>query len=72
MQVVNASPVVCFRWSASEGWPVVFVSDNVKQWGYTSAQLIAGTPSFSSLIHPDDLRRVSEEVSQNRPPGCLG
>ncbi|UCV10855.1 PAS domain S-box protein [Dechloromonas denitrificans] len=72
MQVVNASPVVCFRWSASEGWPVVFVSDNVKQWGYTSAQLIAGTPSFSSLIHPDDLRRVSEEVSQKSAAGLPG
>jgi hypothetical protein len=25
MQVVNASPVVCFRWAATDRWPVIFV-----------------------------------------------
>ena len=63
-QVVNASPVVCFRWRAAEGWPVVFVSDNVTHWGYTVAGLIAGKPAFAEMVHPDDLARIGEEVTR--------
>ena len=69
-QVVNASPVVCFRWSATvEGWPVLFVSENVRQWGYNPADLLAGRPPFSSLVHPDDLTRVMAEVSSHTAGG---
>jgi len=61
-QVVNASHVVCFRWQASAGWPVVFVSDNVTHWGYTVEKLMAGQPAFADMVHPDDLTRVVDEV----------
>lgn len=69
MQVVNASPVVCFRWRASAGWPVVFVSENVTQWGYAVADLIAGTPPFGDMVHPDDLARLHEEVTRYTSEG---
>lgn len=72
MQVVNASPVVCFRWSASNGWPVVFVSNNVRQWGYTPEQLQSGRPDFASIVHPDDLPRISEEVMKHTASGAPG
>lgn len=71
-QVVSASPVVCFRWAASEGWPVVFVSENVQQWGYQAADLQAGHPPFAELVHPDDLPRVMEEVKTKSAAGCAG
>jgi len=61
-QVVNASQVICFRWRASAGWPVIFVSDNVVQWGYSVESLLAGQPPFSEIVHPDDLARVVDEV----------
>ena len=69
MQVVNASPVVCFRWRASPDWPVVFVSDNVRQWGYTPEDLIAGQPPFADMVHPDDLARVVDEVTRHTAAG---
>ncbi|MBS1129885.1 MAG: hypothetical protein H6R16_887 [Proteobacteria bacterium] len=69
MQVVNASPVICFRWQATAGWPVVFVSDNVTNWGYTVADLIAGNPAFADMVHPDDLSRVVEEVTRYTAEG---
>jgi len=72
MQVVNASPVVCFRWANSEGWPVVFVSENVKQWGYSPDDLKAGKPAFSEIVHPDDLARIADEVSRNTAAGADG
>ena len=72
MQVVNASPVVCFRWAATDGWPVIFVSENVRQWGYTPEQLQSSQPAFASIVHPDDLARIAEEVLKNVAAGMTG
>ena len=71
-QVVNASPVVCFRWAPSAGWPVIFVSENVRQWGYLPADLQAGQPPFAEIVHPDDLRRVLDEVISKTVAGSAG
>lgn len=60
--VIENSPAILFRWQAAEGWPVQLVSDNVIQFGYTPDELLNGTISFSSMIHPDDLERVENEV----------
>ncbi|MDO6385127.1 PAS domain-containing protein [Uliginosibacterium sp. 31-12] len=68
-QVVQASPAICFRWRLEEGWPVEFVSDNVRRWGYEPAALVAGEPSFASLIHAEDLARIGEEVGVHLAAG---
>jgi PAS domain S-box-containing protein len=60
--VVENSPVMLFRWKAAEGWPVVLVSENVTQIGYTAEELLNGSVPFASIIHPDDLERVGREV----------
>lgn len=62
LQVVEASPVVSFRWLPKEGWPVDYVSKNVIRWGYRPEDILAGHPLYSDIIHPDDLQRVSNEV----------
>ncbi|MEW6514660.1 MAG: PAS domain S-box protein [Pseudomonadota bacterium] len=63
LQVVEASPVVSFRWLAKEGWPVDYVSQNVSRWGYRPEDIRAGNPAYADIIHPDDLQRVSNEVA---------
>ncbi len=60
--VVQNSPVVLFRWQATENWPVVYVTENVDQFGYTHEELLSGEVPFSVMIHPDDRSRVTEEV----------
>ena len=60
--VVENSPVVLFRWAASEGWPVIYVSQNVVQFGYTPSELLSGGKTFADLVHPDDLARFKDEV----------
>jgi PAS domain S-box-containing protein len=60
--VVQNSPVVLFRWQATENWPVDYVTDNVDQFGYTKEELLSGKVPFSAMIHPDDRSRVTEEV----------
>lgn len=62
--VVENSPVVIFRWKAEKGWPVVYVSQNVRQFGYTPDELISGIMPYSSLVYREDLERVAGEVER--------
>jgi PAS domain S-box-containing protein len=57
-------PNVAFKWKAAEGWPVEYVSPNIlNQFGYTSEDFTGGKILYESIIHPDDLSRVAEEVN---------
>jgi PAS domain S-box-containing protein len=69
MQVVNASPVVCFRCRSVDGWPLVFISDNVRQWGYAADQLLEGKPPVYDVIHPDDLPWMFDETNRYAAAG---
>ncbi len=60
--VVENSPAVLFRCKIDEGWPVDYVSRNVSQFGYTSEELVSGSVNYASLIHPEDLWRVGNEI----------
>ena len=71
-QVVEASPMVCFRWRAEAGWPVEYVSDNVRRWGYEPEALRSGALRFADLILPEDLARVSHEVARHTAEGRNG
>ncbi len=62
--IINRSPAVAFLWKNTEGWPVEFVSENVKNlFGYSADDFISGKISYAAVVHPDDLERVQEEVS---------
>ncbi|MFB3897422.1 MAG: HD domain-containing phosphohydrolase [bacterium] len=67
--VVENSPVVLFRWKATEEWPVVYVSQNVRQFGYTPDQLLYGTIPYPSIVFPEDLHRVAAEVQRYSTAG---
>jgi PAS domain S-box-containing protein len=67
--VIKSSPTVLFRWQAAPGWPVEYVSENVAQFGYAAADLLSGAVPFASLVHPDDLARLAEEVERNSAAG---
>ena len=70
--LIERSPSVVFAWSYSEGWPVRFVSRNVKKLlGYTAEQFMSGEVLFAECIHPDDLARVTSEVTDYcSDPAC--
>ena len=67
--VVENSPAVLFRWQAAEGWPVVYVSENIRQFGYTPEELLSGTIPYATIVHPDDLERVAQEVADHSASG---
>jgi len=62
--IINRSHAVAFLWENAEGWPVEFVSDNVKDlFGYTADEFTSGKVSYAEIVHPDDMERVAEEIS---------
>ena len=63
---VNRSPAVVYRCRISEGWPVEFISEGVRQFGYVPRDFVSGAVSWSSLTHPEDLPRVEDEVGRHR------
>jgi len=60
--VVENSPAVLFRWKGDDEWPVELVSENVTQFGYAPDDFLSGAITYSAIIHPDDLERVTREV----------
>ena len=68
-RIINISPTIVFLWKAAPGWPVELVSDNVRLWGCTPEDLTTGQVAYSSLVHPDDLARVAEEVQRYTQEG---
>ena len=67
--VVENSQTVLFRWRALEGWPAEFVSNNVVQFGYNAEDFLSGALLYASIIHPEDLERVSKEVDDHSGSG---
>jgi PAS domain S-box-containing protein len=63
--IINRSRAMVFLWRLQDGWPVEYVSDNVKEvLGYTAEDLISGRISWPGITHPDDLLELEAEVEK--------
>jgi len=63
--IIKESPAVAFLWKNEEGWPVEFVTENVSVlFGYTTDDFISNRISYIDVVHPEDLERVTKEVSE--------
>lgn len=62
-ELINRSPAVVIEWANQPGWPMVQVSDAVRQWGYEPRQLLKGELRYNDLIHPEDSQRIHSEVA---------
>lgn len=67
--IINNSPAVVFLWKDEKYWPATFVSENVVQFGYTVDDFISQEVLYGKIIHPDDLKRVEEELERNIQKG---
>ena len=63
-ELVNRSPLVVIERRNTEGWPVSYASDSVRQWGYAPTDLLDGQRQYIDLIHPDDVQQVNDEVTR--------
>ncbi|MFK5855175.1 MAG: response regulator [Bacteroidota bacterium] len=63
VDIINASPLIAFRWKNTDGLPLEYVSENVKRIsGYTVNELISGKIKIFDIIHKEDIERVSNEL----------
>ncbi|MGD8262826.1 MAG: SpoIIE family protein phosphatase [Desulfobacterales bacterium] len=61
--IVDQSPAILFRRLAGGEKPkLVYVSDNIRQLGYTAEDFMSGEVHFRDIVHPDDLERLGQEI----------
>jgi PAS domain S-box-containing protein len=67
-----SGPVVAFKLRPTRGWPILYVSPNVREcFGYPAEQLSSQGEPFSFYIHPDDLPQVEHELTRSlENPTC--
>jgi PAS domain S-box-containing protein len=53
--ILARSPAIAFVWRNEPGWPVEYVSENVRKLGFTPDELMRGQIRYSDLVHPSDL-----------------
>lgn len=60
-------PILVFKWGPTEdGWPIWFVSPNSElHLGYKAEDLMAHQVCLADLIHPEDLRRIRQEMDHH-------
>lgn len=68
-RIISDSPAVVFLWRAVEGWPIEFVSDNIRQFGYRPEDFYFKRIHYASIVHPDDLERMVAEVNRYNQQG---
>jgi sigma-B regulation protein RsbU (phosphoserine phosphatase) len=60
--IVDRSPVILFRRTAGEEPRLEYVSENIRQMGYTAEQFLSGEITFREIVHPDDMERIGGEI----------
>jgi PAS domain S-box-containing protein len=59
--ILNRTPAVAITWLPGNGWPVQFVSESIRQFGYEPEQFISGEIDFVEIVNSDDVRRVTAD-----------
>ncbi len=60
--IINSSPAILFRRIAGDEPRLVYVSDNVRQMGYTAEEFLNEEVTFRDIVHPEDVERVGDEI----------
>lgn len=66
IKIINQTKTVAIIWKYiknSSVHPVKYVSENIEKLiGYTNTELVSGQIRYIDLIHPDDIKRVLNEI----------
>lgn len=64
-KIVLQSPITLWQWSSDSNAPVVYVSENVMQFGYSSTDFTSGKIFFKDIVHPDDIKKTMPYRNKN-------
>lgn len=62
--LVTNIPGVVYRCAPDQDWTIYYVSEHIRDLsGYPASDFIERRRSYASIIHPDDMARVDQEVN---------
>ncbi|WP_292470713.1 GAF domain-containing protein [Methanolobus sp.] len=56
--IINNSPIIVISRKTEKEYPVEYISNNVRQFGYIPEDFYSGKIKYADLIHPDDRKVV--------------
>lgn len=62
--IVERSPVILFRRLAGEEPRMVYISQNIRRFGYEPKDFLEERISFADIIHPDDHKMVASTIKK--------
>ena len=62
--IIERSPVILFRRPAGDRLHLEYISENLRQFGYSPEEFLSGALSFRDIVHPDDRERVKNEIEE--------
>ena len=62
--IIDNSPVILFRRVAGDEPRLVYVSENIRQMGYTAEEFYNEQIHFRDIVHPDDFERLGAEIQE--------
>lgn len=62
-QIINNSPAVAFLWRNEEAWPVKYVSESIRQFGYEAEEFTSGRLMYEQIVYKEDLQRLIDETN---------
>ncbi len=68
--IINRSPLVFVEWSDAEGLPFSYISENIRQFGYTSEEFLSGKVRYEEIIFREDLKAAWERALNFRESGA--
>jgi diguanylate cyclase (GGDEF)-like protein/PAS domain S-box-containing protein len=69
-QLFTEGPVTMFRWAATAGRPVEYVSEAISQFGYDSKEMVRERKNYIEVIHPNDVQRFTEAEVERSDNGA--
>ncbi|TFG14274.1 MAG: PAS domain S-box protein [Promethearchaeota archaeon] len=57
-EIINQGPIVVFLCANKKNWPIIYASENISKFGYTTEDLKSENINLMNLIHPDDIERL--------------
>ncbi len=60
--IIEKSPVILFRRLAGEDPHLIYVSDNIRRFGFTAREFLSGKVHFKDIVHPGDAERIGKEI----------
>jgi len=70
-RIVQDTPTILYRLRGEPSLPMIYISQNVKLFGYEPGMLTASPQLYQSLIHPDDVAAFREAMA-HAPDGRGG